>query len=223
MDNPLSFEEARVLGCLLEKEMATPDHYPLTEGSLVSACNQSSNREPVVGWDTATVRNGATGLCQRGMASKIHMAGARVPKFKHRLEETFPTLESAERALLAVMLLRGPQTAAELRTRTQRLHSFPDLESVEVSLARLIEHPELPLAVHWAPGSGRRVSTYAHLLCGEPEHGPMASPGTVIEPDPDRLAVLEEEVAALRAELSGLRECFETLEAALGGSGGVDD
>lgn len=217
MDNPLSFEEARILGCLLEKEMATPDHYPLTESSLIAACNQSSNREPVVAWEAATVRQGATGLCHRGMALRVHMAGARVPKFKHRIEETFPALERPERALLAVLLLRGPQTAAELRTRTQRLHAFPDAGNVETSLTRLIEHPELPLAVHWPPGSGRRVSTYAHLLCGEPSHCPTASPETIIEPDPDRLAVLEEEVASLRTEVAGLRERFEALESALGG------
>jgi len=222
MDNPLTFEEARVLGCLLEKEMATPDHYPLTEGSLIAACNQSSNREPVVAWDTATVRSAATALCQRGIASKIHMASARVPKFKHRIEEPFPTLGRPELALLAVMLLRGPQTAAELRTRTQRLHQFPDAQDVQDSLDTLIEHPDGPLVVHWPAGSGRRVSTYAQLLCGEPSHGPVPSPETVIEPDPDRLALLEQQVAELRAELSGLRERFEALESALGGTSAAD-
>ena len=219
MDKPLSFEEARVLGCLLEKEMATPDYYPLTESALLAACNQSSNRDPVVAWDEGTVKKGATSLCQRGMATRVHIAGARVPKLKHRFEEVFPVLDRPERALLSVLLLRGPQTTAELRTRCKRLHEFPDAGSLETSLGRLIEHPDQPLAVHWPPGTGRRVSTYAHLLSGEPAHGPVASAETVIEPDPDRVTTLEQEVAALRGEVAELRGRFDTLETALGGPG----
>ena len=147
------------------------------------------------------------------------MAGSRVPKIKHRLEEGFPTLERPELALLAVLLLRGPQTAAELRTRCKRLHEFPDAEATEASLESLIDHPDQPLVVHWPPGGGRRASTYAHLLSGEPDHGPVASAETVIEPDPDRLDALEQEVAALRGEVAELRAHFEALKADLGGPG----
>lgn len=215
----MSFEEARVLGCLVEKEMATPEYYPLTEGALVAACNQLSNREPVVEWDEGVVKAAATKLCQRGMAARIHMAGARVPKFKHRLEEFFPALDGPARAVLAVLLLRGPQTAAELRPRSQRLHEFAGTAEVEAALAALISHPDQPLVVHWPPGGGRRADTYAHLLCGEPAMRVAATAETVIPPDPDRLAAVERQLAEMRNEVADLRRRFEALQQALGGPG----
>ncbi len=219
MESPLSFAEARVLGCLVEKEMATPDYYPLTGSALLAACNQLSNREPVVDWDEAFVKAAAASLAQRGIAARVHVAGARVPKYKHRLDQFLPALGAPERALLAVLLLRGPQTAAELRARCQRLHEFPDPASLEAALGNLVSHADPPLVVLWPPGGGRRAATYAHLLCGEPAHGPVGSPETVIEPAPDRVAALEQRVAALDAGLEALRERFERLEAALGGDG----
>lgn len=207
MNHPLGFEEARVLGCLLEKEMATPDYYPLTPSALLAACNQSSNREPVVAWDEATAEAAAAGLRQRGMAAMVHLAGSRVPKFKHLLEEFYPTLGRAERALLCVLLLRGPQSLAELRTRTERLFAFSGPSDIEISLARLINHGEGALVVHLPPGQGRRVAVYAHLLGGEvAADAPSAVAMAVIPPPPDRLAALEAEVAALRAELDALKQ-----------------
>lgn len=196
-----------MLGCLLEKEMATPDYYPLTPSALLAACNQSSNREPVVAWDETIAEAAAAGLRQRGMAAMVHLAGSRVPKFKHLLEDYYPTLGRAERALLCVLLLRGPQSLAELRARTERLFDFPGTHEVETSLARLINHGEGPLVAHLPPGHGRRVAVYAHLLCGGvAAEAPGAVPAAVIPPPPDRLAALEAEVAALRAELDALKQ-----------------
>ena len=206
MNHPLGFEEARVLGCLLEKEMTTPDAYPLTPSGLLAACNQSSNRDPVVSWDVAQAEEAAAGLRHRGMAAMVHMAGSRVPKFKHLLEEYYPTLGRPERALLCVLLLRGPQSAAELRARTERMVVFDDTEAVEAALARLIGHGAGALVVQLPPGHGRRVAEYAHLLCGEvPAHVAPARSTTIVPPPPDRLAALESEVAALRAELDELK------------------
>ena len=218
MHNPLDHEEARVLGCLLEKQLATPDYYPLTPAALVTACNQTSNRDPVVSWDDTTVEAAAGRLRQRGMAAMVHLAGSRVPKFKHLLEEYFPTLGEAEHALLCVMLLRGPQTAAELRARTERLHHFADTDAVERTLQKLITHGEGALVVHLPPGNGRRVAAYAHLLCGE---AAAASPApaahaTIIPPDPDRLAALESALAATQDQLAALTARLDALENALG-------
>ena len=207
-----------MLGCLLEKHMATPDYYPLTPSALVAACNQTSNREPVVTWDDATVEAAAARLRQRGMTAMVHLSGSRVPKFKHMLEEYFPTLGEAERALLCVMLLRGPQTAAELRARTDRLHHFPDTDAVEATLKKLIDHGEGALVVHLPPGNGRRVSAYAQLLCGEaaataPATGSLA---TIIPPDPDRLAAVEATLATTREQVATLTARLDALEHALG-------
>jgi hypothetical protein len=206
MNHPLGFEEARVLGCLLEKEMTTPDAYPLTPSGLLAACNQSSNRDPVVLWEMAQAEEAAARLRQRGMAAMVHMAGSRVPKFKHLLEEYYPTLGRAERALLCVLLLRGPQSAAELRSRSERMFPFDDTGAVETALARLIGHGAGALVAHLPPGHGRRVAEYTHLLCGgEAANAAPANPGTIVPPPPDRLAALEAEVAALRAELDELK------------------
>ena len=128
---PITFEQSRVLGCLLEKEMTTPENYPLTLNSLVSACNQSSNREPVVSFDEATVLDALEELKTRGLAFQVSIPGARVQKFKHNLNGKFPRLEKPGLALMCVMLLRGPQTAGELRQRTERMQAFPDIPSVE--------------------------------------------------------------------------------------------
>lgn len=140
------------------------------------------------------------------MAAMVHMAGSRVPKFKHLLEEYYPTLGRPERALLCVMLLRGPQSAAELRARTERMVAFNDIQAVEVALARRIGHGEGALVAQLPTGHGRRVAEYAHLLGGEvTANVSPAKSATFVPPPPDRLAALEEEVAALRAELEELK------------------
>ena len=152
MHPTLTSEELRVLGCLLAKEMTTPDYYPLTPAALVAACNQSSNREPVVAWDQPCVEAAAAGLRRKSLAAMVHLAGSRVPKFKHLLDQYLPTLGRAELALLAVLMLRGPQTAAQLRARAERMHAFGTTDEVEQALARLAGHGEGPLVVHLPAG-----------------------------------------------------------------------
>ena len=126
MDPLLTFPEARVLGCLLEKEATTPDYYPLTLAAVITACNQTTNREPVVAFTEAEVEDALAGLRRKHLAAMLHLAGSRAPKYKHLAEDYFLTLQKPERALLTVLLLRGAQTVAELRTRTERLHPFAD-------------------------------------------------------------------------------------------------
>ncbi len=213
--DPLTFEQARVLGCLMEKEVTTPDSYPLTLNALVNACNQSTNREPVVSFAEVTVQEALEVLKSRQFVYQLSMAGARVQKFRHNITGKFPALEAPEAALLCTLLLRGAQTVGELRQRTERLHNFPDLAAVEAALQKLLssEH-DVALAVMFPPGQGRKSALYMHTLCGEPV-APVAG-AVIVEAAPlppsqreeDRLwrEKMEREVADLRAELQALKE-----------------
>lgn len=219
LDALLTFEEVRVLGCLLEKEMATPEYYPLTSNALLAACNQTTSREPVASFDEATMQAALTLLRQKQMAAMIHLAGSRVPKYKHLLDEYYPGLGRPEFALLAVLLLRGPQTVAELRSRTERLHQFGDLPALEDALRRLVQYGNGPLATFLPAGGGRRAPTYAHLLSGQPApSAPVAQPpaGTVVPPPPDRSAGFEAQLAELRKEITTLTARLKHLEDSLG-------
>ncbi len=214
----LSFAEARVLGCLIEKEATTPDYYPLTLNALHSACNQSSNREPVTDLGTDEVQEAMEGLRYKHLGILVHQAGARVAKNKHTLDQVFPSLTDSERALICVLLLRGQQTAGELRQRTERLHPFRDVESTEAALKRLCEYDPHPLVRHIPAGGGRRVATYVHLFCGEPDTSGIApltsvarSMETVAGPGwreemEEQLRQLREEVATLQAEVRSLKD-----------------
>jgi len=214
----LTFSEARVLGCLLEKESLTPDQYPLTSNALQAACNQSSNREPVVRFDAATVEEAAAGLRHKKLAVLVHQAGARVAKCRHTVENRFPYLTKAQKAVLCVMLLRGPQTVGELRLRTERMHAFPDLDAVQDvldELARLTPHPLVEMI---PAGSGRRTVTFVHTLGGHP---PRASeePVAGIAPDApvrDWHAEIEADLASLRTEVASLRSEIAALKTELG-------
>lgn len=205
---PLTFEEARVLGCLIEKEYTTPDYYPLTLNALVTACNQSTNREPVVSFDETTVINALERLKARHFVFQVTMAGARVQKYKHNIGGKFPRLDKPQTALLCVLLLRGPQTVGELRQRTERVQTFPDLESVEAALTSLIEYPEGPLVVCLPAGNGRRVASFAHLLCGEvatPDVMPVVTAPAAELIDPGWKEGIEAQIAALKQELADLK------------------
>lgn len=216
---PLSFEQGRVLGCLVEKEMTTPENYPLTLNSLVAACNQSSNREPVVAFHETTVQEALEVLKTRGFAFQVTIPGARVQKYKHNLNGKFPRLEKPGLALMCVLLLRGAQTPGELRQRTERLQAFADIPSLEAALNELIQYPEMPLVVSLPPGGGRKTVTYAHLLCGPVEAGqePVVSAavgGRVgsVAVDAEWKERIEGELAALRQEVAQLRQLLNAGE-----------
>ena len=216
----LNFEEARVLGCLFEKEQTTPEYYPLSLNQVTQACNQSSNRDPVVAFSEGTVQEALEGLKKKRLAYQVTLQGARVQKYKHALDGKFPRLEKPTMALLCVLLLRGQQTIGELRQRTERLHAFPHLGAVESTLKELIEYPESPLAIAIPPGGGRKTVTYTHLLCGPPDvaQAPPSFAGpTETNPRPpssvdlDWKERMEGEIASLRAEVAQLREMLDTL------------
>ncbi len=208
----LSNAEIRVLGCLLEKQRTTPDHYPLSLNSLRLACNQSTNRDPVVDYDEAILRDTLHRLERRGYT---RLAGAsRAAKYRHLLAEALP-MSSAEQAVMCVLMLRGPQTPGELKQRGERIHAFEGLEEVQTTLAALIERG---LVMRLDRRPGQKEERYAQLLGEDAE--PEASDGTsapalvatpVAGSEPttpglsERVARLEQEVAELRAEVVELR------------------
>ncbi len=212
----LSTSETRVLGCMLEKQLTTPDIYPLTLNSLRLACNQSTNRDPVVDYDDATLRDALHRLERRGYARLASGRGSRAPKYRHLLAEALP-LSGEEHAVLCVLLLRGPQTPGELKQRAERLHAFADLDAVHDTLDRLIARE---LAMRQDRRPGQKEERYGHLLSADfEETAPPAA--TVPSPSPtggaspfavpatatatpgleERITRLEREVAALRAAL----------------------
>ncbi len=198
----LTAEEGRVLGALVEKERSTPQGYPLTDTALVAACNQTTSRDPVVEYDTGTVRLAVRSLREAGLLRTVHRTGERSDKHRHELEAALD-LAGGPVALLAVLLLRGPQTAAELRARTERMHPYASVEQVEADLALLSARDE-PLAVRLERQPGRKEQRWAQLLTGSPDAAAAAPP-----PPPslaDEVAALREEVAALRAEVARLAQ-----------------
>ena len=220
MELQLDVEEVRVLGAMLEKEITTPEYYPLSLNALMNACNQKSNREPVVTYDDETVLQAIDRLREKGLALVSTGRESRVPKYLHRLPEKF-NFDRRELAILCVLLLRGPQTPGELRGRTQRMYEFDDLDAVEATLTRLMEREPDPLVKRLARQPGTKESRYAHLLAGDVADVPSADDHAAREPahprvDDDRLARLENEVRALRedvgeiqAQLDAFRRQFE--------------
>ncbi len=213
---PLSAEEVRVAGCLVEKQMTTPDTYPLTHNALLAACNQLSNRNPVVSYDDSTVMHALAALRSKQLARMLHVPGSRGPKHRHVLDEALE-LDRGELALLAVLGLRGPQTVGELRTRTERMHPFASLGEVEETLERLGARPE-PLVIRLERQPGQKESRYAHLLSGlaaaeeaaaatpyEPTAGAPARPARPAGAGDERLSALEGRLAAVEAGLAALR------------------
>lgn len=213
MEIQLTAAEARVLGALVEKDHTTPDYYPLTLNALTNACNQKSNRDPVVAFEEADVVRALDGLRHKGLAMQAHGEGSRVPKYRHSLAEKLH-LEHDEQAVLAELLLRGPQTLGELRTRAERMAPLPSLEEVERILGELMQR-QPPLAVKLPRQPGRKEHRFAHLLCGEPElsaDDPTPSPEAAtlqMRAENERLARLEAEVAGLRDEVAQLRAELE--------------
>ncbi len=199
--NPLTPEEVRVLGALLEKEATTPEYYPLTLNSLVAACNQKSNRWPVVEYGEGDVHQALSGLRARGMASEI-IGNGRVSKFAQRYTEKL-NLGRRESAILCVLLLRGPQTLGEIKGRTERVYEFADLEEVELVLQKLAARDDGGLTQKLPAAPGMKEPRWAQTLGGPVEfsaHSSMRETG-----GSDRIAALESEVAKLREEVTELR------------------
>jgi uncharacterized protein len=218
MSLQLSLTEVRVLGALVEKEITTPEYYPLSLNALINACNQKSNREPVMALDEEAVRKALRSLTDQGLARSAS-SDSRVAKFEHRLNELY-NFHRHEIAVLCVLMLRGPQTPGELRTRAERMYAFEDLEAVHSAL-NLLMRREPPLVKVLARQPGTKESRFMHLVSGDA--APEALSGTAadsLEPvieavstrDRERIEQLEAEVEELRRELETLREQFASFQ-----------
>ncbi len=211
MPEQLNDIEARVLGSLVEKQLTTPEYYPLTLNALVNACNQKNNREPMVSYDEPTVSNCLEVLRDRNLVYVFYGSTSRVPKYKHMLPSVYE-LDPAETAVMDVMLLRGPQTLGELRTRTERLHSFTGLGEIQETLDGLIRRDD-PLVVKLPVLPGQKEARFAHLLSGEVDVEAFAAAQTSRSmrsgADVERVEKLEEAVLSLRSEIETLKQTFE--------------
>jgi uncharacterized protein YceH (UPF0502 family) len=220
MELHLDPHEARVIGCLMEKQITTPDQYPLSLNALVNACNQKSNRDPVLALDEATVQRVVDGLSRRHMVLEKSGFGSRVPKYQQRFCNTeFSNLQLTpqELAIVCELLLRGPQTPGELRTRAGRMAEFSDVEQIEHALEALAQRAGGALVTRLPREPGRRESRYAHLLSGMAAveaataatsaamAAAPAAPALTGRSQAERIDALEEEVRALRATLDDLR------------------
>jgi uncharacterized protein len=206
----LSEVEARVLGSLVEKDITTPDYYPLSLNALINACNQKSNRDPVMSLHEEAVRQAVHSLNEKGLAGTASTADSRVPKYEHRMQEGF-NFTRRETAVMCVLMLRGPQTPGELRGRTERMHRFEDLTDVQSTLQKLMTREE-PLVKVLPRQPGTKEARYAHLLCGE-QPGWDAPPAPIVahaesSADGERIARLEEDVANLQREIVDLKQEF---------------
>ena len=221
MNATLNEYELRALAALVEKQIATPDYYPMTLNSLVNACNQKNHRDPVVSYDETIVARALDSLREKNLAYVFHGSEARAPKYGHLFPKAFD-LSEAETPLMCVLILRGPQTSGELRSRSQHLRSFESLAEVETLLQGLSLRDE-PLIVRLPRQPGSRESRFAHLLGGPVETPQSEAPprqATSIQQaqaENDKIAKLEEEVASLRRELNELRQQFAEFRRELGG------
>jgi uncharacterized protein len=206
MDSPIDVPGVRILGSLIEKESTTPDNYPLTLNALTAACNQMSNRDPVLELDEATVSSSLAGLARRNLVGEAKRGDSRVKRFRHLMADTL-RLHQPEIAVMCVLMLRGPQTAGELRTRTARLYDFPELARVELALQSLMSLTQ-PLVVQLPRRPGQKEVRYAHLLSGEPQLHENESAAGASPARETRVDALEREVASLRSELAELRTQF---------------
>ncbi len=209
---PIDSVEARVLGALIEKEATTPEYYPLSLNALVNACNQKTNRHPVVDYDEETVGDALERLKYQRLAAVI-MGSGRVHKYAQRISESL-NLGRRELAVLGVLLLRGPQTLGEIKDRSERTYAFADLEETEHVLEKMADRPEGGLAKKLNKLPGQKDARYVHLLSGEPalDAESQVAPS---QQSGGRIAQLEMEVSELKNEVGDLRRRLEELEAAL--------
>ncbi len=206
----LSEIETRVLGSLVEKELTTPEYYPLSLNALVNACNQKSNRDPVINLDEEAVREALRTLDKKGLAGAADNMVSRVSKYEHRLQEAY-NFTRHEIAILAELLLRGPQTPGELRSRADRMHKFDDLGIVQSTLQRLMKR-EPPLVKVLPRQPGTKEARYAHLLSGDVEVSPAESAAGVAATSSanssERIARLEAQAENLQSEIADLKQQF---------------
>ena len=214
MQKILNDVEVRVLGALVEKQVTTPEYYPLTLNALTLACNQKNNRSPVVSFNEETVSEALETLREKNLVYVFYGSTSRVPKYKHMMPEVFD-LNQQQLSLMCLLMLRGAQTVGELRGRTDRLYDFTGLEEVEETLQSLIEKEPEALVVKLPRQSGQKEVRYAHLLSGEvrieeiPVTGESVTEGTYAHVRIDRHSKLEQEVLTLRAQVEALRQEFE--------------
>ena len=214
MELTLSANEVRVLGCLVEKEITTPEYYPLSLNALMNACNQKSNRDPIVGLDEDAVRKALRSLTDQYVVRSAS-GDSRVAKFEHRLNELY-NFHRHEIAVLCVLMLRGPQTPGELRTRSERMYAFEDLEAVHSAL-NLLMRREPPLVKVLPRQPGTKEARFMHLLSGDVEQegateSVEADRGALSPQDRERIGLLEAEVSELQRELETLREQFAAFQ-----------
>jgi len=203
LDHLLSDADVRVLGALIEKEITTPDYYPLTLNALTNACNQVLNRSPVVQYDEATVTGALENLRKQNLVQQVKRSDSRVTKYGHVAAETM-SLDARELAVMCVLMLRGPQTVGEIRTRGTRLFDFPSLEEAEATLDGLIARTS-PLVARLPRRVGQKEVRYAHLMSGDVTFDtPDAAPART-HTDAERLDALEEGMEALRTDMEELR------------------
>lgn len=211
MPQTLNETEARIIGCLVEKQLTTPEYYPLTLNSLVTACNQKNNRDPVMLLTEPVVSAALEDLRDRNLVYVFYGSTSRVPKYKHMLPSVYE-LELDEVAIVAVLLLRGPQTLGELRERTGRMHEFANLGEAQETLDRLMRRED-PLLVKLPVQAGQKEARFAHLLSGEVDVDALAAahPTRVAraEAAADRIGKLEDEVASLHGEVESLKATFD--------------
>src|SRR6202162_3977209 len=211
MEFKLTATEVRVLGSLIEKDITTPEYYPLSLNALVNACNQKTNRDPVMQLDEDAVRNALDSLQDQRVAGPARGADSRVTKYEQRMQEVF-NFTRAEIAVLCVLLLRGPQTPGELRGRAERMHRFEVLEDVQSALQKLMQR-EPPLAKVLPRQPGTKESRYAHLLAGDVVEAEVPAPASATtqrnSADAERIARLEEDVMELRKEFSEMKDQLE--------------
>lgn len=212
MPTLLNDVEVRVLGSLVEKQVTTPEYYPLTLNSLTLACNQKNNRNPVTGYDESTVMRALEALREKNLVYVFYGSNSRVPKYKHVAPEVLH-LNSQELALMCVLWLRGPQTPGELKDRAARLYEFSNLEEVEQTLNVLSSKEPDHLVTRLQRYAGQKEARFAHLLCGEPQ---IEFPNETEAPrriarvgETERISALEEQVQSLRADVNALQQQFE--------------
>ena len=208
MDYKLTETEVRVLGALIEKEITTPDYYPMSLNALVAACNQTSNRNPIMHLDEGAVVDAADGLRDRKLVHRVDRGESRVVKYRHVVYEALNWGRPVV-GVMCVLMLRGPQTVGEIRTRSNRLYDFTSLNEVELTLNSLM-NDESPLVARLPRQSGQKEVRYAHLLCGEVStEEPEIESDTQADTDLDRISKLEQEVEDLKRQFQEFRKQFE--------------